>query len=101
MQKKFCAKLNEYLTSELHLMCHLLLNPWTDFDKTLDVHRVDSELVHRQLLNSRFRPQTGSRPFIFLNYIRLLPTLSTVFFFLLSDQYRSDLLLNSDYLCLL
>ena len=41
----------------------LLGHPWTDFDETLRVYRVDSELVQRHIFDFRFRHQTGSELF--------------------------------------
>ena len=40
----------------------LLGYPWTDFDETLGVYRVDPKLVQRQISDFRCRPETGSGP---------------------------------------
>ena len=37
----------------------LLGHPWTDFDETLKVYRVDPELVQRHI-DFRLRPETGN-----------------------------------------
>ena len=38
-------------------------HPWTDFDETSGVYRVDPELVQRHIFDFRFQPQTGSELF--------------------------------------
>ena len=43
-------------------MCPGLVHPWPDFDETLGVYRVESELVQRHIFDFRFRLQTGSGP---------------------------------------
>ena len=38
---------------------YLLLDPWTDFDKTFWVHRVDPKLVYRQHFSQLFRKRSS------------------------------------------
>ena len=46
----------------VHFRCGklLLLHPWTDLDETFRMYRVDLEIMHREIFDFRFRPQTGS-----------------------------------------
>ena len=38
-------------------------HPWTDWDETLGVYRVDPDIMQRHIFDFRFRPQTGNRLF--------------------------------------
>ena len=40
----------------------LLGYPWTDFDETLGVYRLDPELVQHHIIDLRLRLRTGSGP---------------------------------------
>ena len=46
----------------VHFRCGKLLlrHPWTDLDETFRMYRVDLEIMHREIFDFRFRPQTGS-----------------------------------------
>ena len=40
---------------------HDLGHPWSDWDETLGVYRVDRGIMQRHIFDFRFRPRTGSR----------------------------------------
>ena len=59
------VSLSNDINKKAFILCvpdSLLGHPWTDFDETLGVYRVEPELVQRHIFDFRSRLQTGSGP---------------------------------------
>ena len=57
-------KLSPLILDGVHFRCgqYDLGHPWTDWDETLGVYRVDLEIMHRHIFDFRSEVQTGSGP---------------------------------------